>query len=308
MSALGQALADYLTMRRAMGYKLVRDGKLLAQFVAYLDDLGADTVTTELALTWATLPAGGSASWWANRLTIVRGFAAYLHTLDPTAEVPPARLLPAGSRRATPYLYSDDQIAALIAAAGTLRFALRTATYRTLLGLLAVTGMRVGEAIRLDRDDIDHKHGLLLVRDGKFGKSRELPLHPSTSRALRDYERTRDRLCPSPSTPALLVSTAGTRLLYYNVDWTFLKLVRRAGLRPRSASCRPRLHDLRHTFAVRTILDAYRSGGDVHARLALLATYLGHVDPAKTYWYLSAAPELMALAGQRLERHLEARR
>jgi integrase/recombinase XerD len=238
----------------------------------------------------------------------VRGFAAYLHTLDPTAAVPPAGLLPAGSRRATPYLYSDDQIAALIAAADTLRFALRTATYRTLIGLLAVTGMRVGEAIRLDRDDIDDTHGVLLVHDSKFGKSRELPLHPSTLRALRDYERARDRLCPSPNTPAVLVSTAGTRLLYYNVSWTFLKLVRRAGLRPRSASCRPRLHDLRHTFAVRTILDAYRSGGDVHARLALLSTYLGHVDPAKTYWYLSAAPELMALAGRRLERHLEGRR
>jgi len=221
--------------------------------------------------------------------------------------VPAAELLPGRPRRATPYLYSDVEIAALIAAADTLRFPLRVATYKTLIGLLAVTGMRVGEAIRLDRDDLDLAHELLVVRDGKFGKSRELPLQPSTIRALRDYLRLRDRLHPAPSAPALLISPAGTRLLYCNVHATFRQLRRRAGLQPRSASCRPRIHDLRHTFAVRTLLDAYRSEADVQARLPLLSTYLGHVDPGATYWYLSAAPELLALAGERLERHLEAR-
>ena len=145
------------------------------------------------------------------------------------------------------------------------------------------------------------------MRDSKFGKSRELPLHPSTIRALRDYLRLRDRLHPSPSAPALFISPAGTRLLYCNVHATFRKLRRSAGLKPRSASCRPRIHDLRHTFAIRTLLDGYRSDGDVQPRLALLATYLGHVNPDSTYWYLSAAPELLALAGQRLERHLEGR-
>jgi len=304
MTALRQALADYLTMRRRLGYKLERAGKLLAQFVAYLGDVGADTVTVEHALAWASLPAGGDPSWWSYRLSVVRGFAVYLRTLDPATEVPAAELMPWRPRRATPYPYSDEEIAALLAAAGTLRFPLRVATYQTLIGLLAVTGLRVGEAIRLDRGDIDFAHELLVVRDSKFGKSREVPLHPSTMQALRAYLYRRDRLQPPPSAPALFISPAGTRLLYCNVHSTFRQLRRRAGLQPRSASCRPRIHDLRHTFAIRTVLDAYRADADVQARLPLLSTYLGHVDPGATYWYLSAAPELLALAGQRLERHL----
>ena len=243
-------------------------------------------------------------SWWAHRLSVVRGFATYLHTIDPATRVPPRDLLPARRRRATPYLYSDDEINALIAAAGKLRFPLRVATYQTLIGLLAVTGLRVGEA---DRGDIDFEHGLLIVRNSKFGKSREVPLHPTTVEALRGYLRRRDRLHPAPSTPAVFISIAGSRLLYCNVNWTFLQLVRAAGLEPRSASCRPRLHDLRHSFAVRSLLDCYRAGGEAAARLPLLSTYLGHVDPGTTYWYLSAAPELLGLAGQRLERSLGGR-
>jgi integrase len=307
MNPLREALTNYLTIRRALGYKLVRAGKLLAQFVAYLEGIGAKTVTTEHAIAWARLPAGGDVNWWAHRLSAVRCFATYLHTLDPRAEVPARDLLPVRPQRATPYLYSDEEIRSLIEACRGLRSPLRVATYRTLIGLLAVTGLRVGEAIRLDREDIDFSQDVLLVREGKFGKSRELPLHPTTLRALRSYLRERVRLYPSPSTPALFISPAGTRLLYCNVSWTFLKLVRSAGLKPRSAACRPRLHDLRHAFAVRTVLDAYRSGGDVQARLPLLSTYLGHVNPASTYWYLSAAPELLAMASGRLESHLESR-
>jgi integrase len=238
---------------------------------------------------------------------VVRGFATYLHSVDPAAEVPPVDLLPARSRRATPYLYSSEDIAALIAAAGTVRFPLRAATHQALIGLLAVSGLRVGEAIRLDRDDLDFEHGLLIVRNSQFGKSREVPLHATTVQALRSYLRRRDRLHPPPSAPAVFISTAGTRLLYCNVNWTFLRLVRRAGLVPRSASCRPRLHDLWHSFAVRTVLEGYLADGDLQARLSLLSTYLGHVDPGATYWYLSAAPELLALAGQRLARHLGGR-
>jgi len=302
-----QALADYLRIRRALGYKLERAGKLLPQFVDYLEQIGAEAVTSEQALAWATLPAGGSGRWWAFRLSMVRGFAAYLHSLDPVHQVPPADLLPRRSRRTTPYLYPDEEIAALLAAAGILRSRLRVATYRTLIGLLAVTGLRVGEAIRLDRGDLDFAHELLVVRDSKFGKSREVPLHASTARALRGYLRRRDRLHPPPSTPALFISPAGTRLLYCNVHATFRQLRRRAGLQPRSASCRPRIHDLRHTFAIRTLLDGYQTDGDVQRQLSLLATYLGHVHPDSTYWYLSAAPELLALAGQRLERHLRGR-
>jgi integrase len=303
VSPLRQALAGYLGVRRALGYKLARPEKLLGQFISYLETAGATTITVEHALAWATLPAG-DASWHAYRLSAVRGFAAYLRTTDPSAEVPPADLIPWRPRRATPYLYSDSDITTLIAAAASLRFPLRTATYQTLIGLLAVTGMRVGEAIRLDRPDADLDGGVLTVRQSKFGKSRLVPLHPTTTAALRGYLRLRDRLHPHPSVPAMFISPAGTRLMYCNVHSTFQRLARQAGLQPRSASCRPRIHDLRHSFAVASLLDAYSCGQDGQARLALLSTYLGHVDPAATYWYLSAAPELLAMAGQRLEHHL----
>jgi integrase len=301
-AALHDALGDYLRMRRALGYRLVRPEKLLNQFLDHLHAAGVTTVTSEAALAWSCLPAGGDGNWWAYRLSVVRGFATYLHTLDPATEIPAADLLPWQVRRASPYLYSTADIAALLTAADSLSTPLRRATIATLIGLLAVTGMRVGEAIALDRADLDQRHGLLVVRHGKFGKSRELVLHDSTVAALRGYLRERDRLHPSPSSPALLISTAGTRLRYCNVHWTFHRLVQEAGLTPRSASCRPRIHDLRHSFAVASMLDAYAAGQDGQTRLTLLSTYLGHVDPAGTYWYLSASPELLALAGQRLER------
>jgi len=304
MNPLSQALSDYLTIRRALGYKLKRDEKLLTQFLTYLEEIDQQHVSTEAALAWATLPAGAHRSWWANRLSIVRGFAAYLRTIDPSTEVPSAGLLPWRPCRATPYLYSEEDIAALLAATATLRTPHRVATYRTLIGMLTVTGMRVGEAIALDRHDFDATNGLLIVHKGKFGKSRELPLHSSTVDALHRYLQRRDRPGSATNIPAMLVSTAGTRLLYCNVQWTFSRLVRRADLKPRSVSCRPRLHDLRHGFAISTVLDSYRDCADPATRLPLLSTYLGHIDPAKTYWYLTASPELLALAGRRLERHL----
>ncbi len=307
MIPLRPALADYLAVRRALGYKLQRTEKLLHQFIDYLQAGGTDRVTVDAALAWATLPAEGDVNWWAGRLTVVRGFARYLCTLDPETEVPPVDVLPARSHRAVPYLYDDKEIVALMDAAQVLRFPLRVLTYRTLIGLLAVTGMRVGEAIRLDIDDVDFEHGLLAIHLTKFGKSRELPLHSSTLGVLAAYLRRREELHPHAKAPSFFISPAGTRLLYCNVHWTFLRLVREAGLKPRSNACRPRPHDLRHSFAVKTVLDAYRTNADVAARLPLLSTYLGHVNPGHTYWYLSAAPELLALAGQRLERSLAER-
>lgn len=196
----------------------------------------------------------------------------------------------------------------MIVAAESLRFSVRTATYQTLIGLLAVTGMRVGEAIRLDRDDFDPVSGVVLVRWTKFNKTRELPLHPSTVSALSLYLSERAKTMAPERSPALFISPAGARLLYCNVQWTFKMLVQRAGLKARSGSCRPRIHDLRHSFAVHSLLQAYQDGHDPQAQMALLSTYLGHVDPAGTYWYLSAAPELMALAAQRLEAHQAGRR
>jgi integrase len=301
--ALRDELGDYLTMRRALGYRLARPEKLLNQFLDYLQDAGIGIVTVQAALDWARMPAGGDMNWWAYRLSVVRGFATYLHTLDASVEVPATDLLPWRARRACPYLYSGSDIAALIAAASSLSTPLRRATLATFIGLLAVTGMRVGEAIALDRDDLDTRHGLLMVRHGKFNKSRELVLHPSTIDALRGYLRRRDQLHPSPQSPALFISAAGTRLIYCNVHWTFHRLVQLAGLTPRSAACRPRIHDLRHSFAVASMLDAYAAGEDGQARLTLISTYLGHVDPGGTYWYLSASPELLGLAAQRLQQH-----
>jgi integrase len=302
MNGLDQAVADYLTIRRALGYKLEHHGRLLPQFVDYLHEIGTTRITVEHAMAWAMMPTGSTARWWRARLSVVRGFALWLAASDPATEVPPADLLPCPRHRAIPYLYSDNDIAALLAAAGTIRSVSRAATYQTLIGLLCVTGMRIGEAISLDRSDLDLRLGLLVVRSGKFGKSRQLPLHGTTVAALRGYLELCDRLEPHPSTGALFISTVGTRLVYRNVSRTFRQLTQRAGLMPRSAS-RPRLHDLRHSFAVNTIIDGYRTGVDVQARLALLSTYLGHVDPANTYWYLSAAPELLALASERLDQH-----
>jgi integrase len=304
---LRDALADYLVLRRALGYRLVRPQTLLNQFLDYLEDDNASVVTVHAALSWARQSVHADANWWGYRLSVVRGFATYLHTLDQAHEVPAADLLPRRTHRATPYLYSDQDIAALVGAAQSLPTPLRRATFATLVGLLGVTGMRVGEAIALDRDDVDLNVGLLVVRHGKFDKARELVLHPSTSDALRRYLADQTRMATSQRCAALFVSNVGTRLLYRNVQRAFQQLVHIAGLPPRAGSCRPRIHDLRHSFAVRSMLDAYTAGQDGQARLALISTYLGHVHPTSTYWYLSASPELMAAAGKRLETHLAGR-
>ena len=304
MTPLRLALVDYLAVRRALGYKLDREGKVLDRFLTYLEERGAQTITVEHALAWTQLPAGASTSTLFIRLSAIRGFASHLQAIDPATEIPPVSLLPRRRRQAIPYLYSDQQIAALIGAAATLRPSHRAATYRTLIGLLAVTGMRRGEVIRLDRDDFDQPAGLIVVRHTKFGKSRELPLHSSTVEVLRRYLRRTDRPKAAAGTDAVFVSATGARVSRSSVHHTFQQLLARAGIKPRSPSCRPRPHDLRHSFAVRTILDGYRDDGEVEGRLAALSTYMGHANPADTYWYLSAAPELMQLAARRLERHL----
>jgi integrase/recombinase XerD len=302
MSRLHQALADYLTMRRALGYKMDKAERLLGQFTAFAGERGETHIRTETALAWATLPSGADVIWTSRRLAEVRLFARHLHTLDPRTEVPPADLLPAHVRRATPYLYTPQEIAALMQAAVILRGSHVQATYRTLIGLLAATGMRIGEAISLDRDDFDASSGMVTIRHGKFDKARALPLHPSTVAALDDYLRRDDRPRKG-NTPTLLISSTGKRLRYTVVQPIFHKLLQHCGIGPRSAACRPRIHDLRHSFAVSTIVDDYRSGNP-GSRLAILSTYLGHADPGATDWYLSAAPELLGLAGDRLECHL----
>ena len=301
---LSGKVSEYLQVRRALGYRLERSELLLRQFVDYCATHGQTELTIDVAVNWATLPQA-SPGWWGQRLSVVRCFASWLQASVPGTEVPPIDVLPARNRRAVPYLYTDAEVAALMAAARHLRWPLQQLTYETLVGLLAVTGMRLGEATSLDREDVDLVSGLLVVRNAKFGKSRQLSLHPSTIGALRRYSRRRDQLCPSPRSNNFLLSSAGTKLVHCNVGQSFRKMARLAGLVPRSARCRPRIHDFRHSFAVRTLVDWHRAGADVQALLPLLSTWMGHVDPKATYWYLSAAPELLGAAAARLEQTFE---
>ena len=300
MSALGQSVEDYLSIRRTLGYKLVDESRLLMDFAAFVDQHGGVAVTTELAVAWAMGPQGSSPGWWATRLSMVRGFARHHQTIDPLSEIPPVGLLPRRNHRPTPYLYSDDDVVALLTAARTLTPQLRAATYETLIGLLASTGMRIGEAMRLDDSDIDWAGSVVTVNNSKFGRSRLVPVHSSTLDALRSYTDLRERLCPHPSAPSVFVSARAARLAHSTINHNFHRLLDQADLGRAAAGRRPRVHDLRHSFAVKTLLDWYRDGADVQGRLPALSAYLGHVQPSGTYWYLTAAPELLALAADRL--------
>ncbi len=299
MTGLVGAAEEYLALRRSVGFKLNGAGPLLSDFASYLASNGAETITTEVALTWAL--RSPSPSQAAFRLQTVRTFASYLQAIDPRTEVPPAGLLTDPGRRSVPYLYSETEIASLMAAARALSPALWAATCETVIGLLWATGMRIGEVLRLDRSDVDFDTGVLTVWETKFNKSRHVPLAVSTLSALADYDRHRrkSRLCPDP--PNFFVSMAGRRLHYRGFSTAFIGLLAATGIPSVPVTRRPRIHDLRHSFAVTTLLRWYRTGEDVQALLPRLSTYLGHADPASTYWYLSAAPELLALAAERLE-------
>ncbi len=292
------AAADYVATRRAMGYKFAYQGQMVEQFAAHLDEVGAEHLTIAHALSWAMQPAGAAPVWWAVRLSTARGFARFLTALDPATEIPPVGLLPRPSHRIVPYIYSDADIARLRQAAGQLHPEHRGDTYQTLIGLISVTGMRVGELVRLDRDDVDLDHSLLTIRNTKFGKSRQLPLHPTTVEAITAYARRRDQRRPVPKAPSLFTSAIGTRLLRDNVCTVFPRLVREVGLRSLNRRRPPRLHDMRHSFAVTTLVGWYRDGLDVERRLPLLSTWLGHSDPRHTYWYLSAVPDRLGLLAE----------
>jgi integrase/recombinase XerD len=301
MSTLHQALADYLRVRRRLGFKLVSDQRLLESFVSFLEHAGAERITTELALMWARMPVDAHPHRWRQRLGIVRAFARYVATIDPSSEVPSEDLLPAHRPRVAPYIYSPAEIAALMQAAGALTPSPRAATYRTVIGLMATTGVRLGEALGLDRQDVDLEDGALHVR-ARQHKQREVPLHPTTTRALRDYARTRDQRRPKPQSPAFFLNLRGGRLRNPEFNHWFAELIQTIGLEGAGERVRPRPHDLRHTMAVRTLLDWHHAGEDVDRRMPELSTFLGHDQPESTYWYLQAVPELMALISARLER------
>lgn len=307
MKSLRAYVDDYLRLRRALGYKLERHGRLLPQLLNYLEAAGAGTITSELAICWARQPTGAHPRHWAARLAIARGFAAYMHTIDPRTEVPPANVFAVRYRRPTPYLWSEEDIRRLLEAARTLHQPLRAASFDALFGLLAVSGMRVGEAIALDLEDVDLERGVITIREqtAKLERARLVPLHTTSVEALEQYVRTRQRLCPRPRSRAFFLSDIGTRIDRSAVSKTLRKITIALGLRTETA--RPRAHDLRHGFAVSTLIEWQRSGVRIDERIVALSTYLGHISPADTYWYLTATPELMGAAAQRLERRFGGR-
>ncbi len=303
MNSLRDTLVDYLALRRALGYKLVEDGRVLEHFVAFVEQAGSSHITTEIALHWATQSSKASPVHQAHQLSRVRLFAEYLSGIDPQTQIPPRGLLQGHYQRRAPYIYSEHQIYSLVTAAGQLPSAtgLRACTYATLLGLLAVTGLRIGEAIALDTDDVNLGEQVLLVRQSKFGKDRLVPIHQTTVEVLGDYVAMCGRCHPHSSSRALFLAERGTRVTDCMARQTFILLSQRIGLRAPEDHHGPRLHDLRHTFAVRTVQHWYREGLDIDAQMPRLATFLGHGHVSDTYWYLSAVPQLMALAGARFD-------
>jgi integrase len=306
MSQLREALDQYLCLRRSLGFALREPEVILRKFVAFAEDEGAAYITTDLMLSWAQRRSKAQPATKAAWLATVRRFALWQSASDPRTEVPPESLPPERYRRQRPYIYTDEEIERLLRAAAQLPSAtgLRGLTYATYFGLIAVTGMRMSEGIALDRGDVDLHQGVLTIRRTKFGKSRLVPVHSSTRAALRRYAEQRDSILPRVTMPAFLVAEHGTRITQWSTRYNFAKVSQQVGLRVPARGRRhgrgPRLHDLRHRFAVQTLINWYRAGLDVEREIPKLSTYLGHVHVNDTYWYIEAVPELLQLATQRL--------
>jgi integrase/recombinase XerD len=303
----GKAIEDYVDMRRGLGFKLVEAKVGLLNFASFLEQRDAAHITITLAMEWAQQDKSAPPAEWAKRLSFIRGFARHWSAYDSQTEVPPCGLLPHRPGRARPYLYSEDEARQLLAAAQRCRSIdpLRPSTYYCLIGLLAVTGLRLGDALNLRTEDLDRSQGILTIRGAKFGKSRLVPLHATTQEVLTDYGNRRDLRFGLRSEAFFFVNKNGNRLDKGEVHRMFYVLSRQIGLRAVDASRGPRLHDFRHRFAVETLVQWYRSGQGVERRLPVLSTYLGHSHVADTYWYLSACPELMGLAVKRFEDYWE---
>ena len=313
MNTLREAVREYLEMRRSLGFKLCEAGKALIDFVTFLEQHNASSITQALALAWAQQPANAQPAWWAQRLSFVRGFARYRSATDRRTQIPPCGLLPFQPRRARPYLYSDEEIRKLLCAALGMRCRyergkLRPWVYHSLFGLLSVSGLRLIEARNLKLEDVDLKTAVLTIRGTKFGKTRLVPLHRSTCQVLAEYMTRRQRHWAGQAVSSyLFVTSRGNRLDSGDIHRTFYALSRQIGLRNSSDSHGPRLHDMRHRFATNTLVRWYRAGYNPERKLPLLAAYLGHVHVADTQWYLEGSPELMREAMQRLQQCWEGR-
>jgi len=303
MKSLAQAVADYLALRRSLGFKLREYGDCLHEFVSFLEKNGSSHLTNKLAVEYATQRQDEKPVSWSRRLGIIRGFARYRFGADPRTEIPPIGLLRFRSQRARPYLYSQAEIRRLLEAALEMKtqYQLQRHTYYCLFGLLAVTGLRLGEAIRLQPQDVDLAAGVLTVRGAKFGKSRLVPLHPSTRAVLRDYAKRRDEFLAGRPTPYFLMTGRGKRMEKSNLSLVFRALSRQIGIRKPGVRHGPRLHDFRHRFAIETLLRWYRSGEEIARRMPVLSTYLGHLNVSGTYWYLGSTPELITAASKLIE-------
>ena len=302
MKNLEASIQEYLIIRRSLGYKLKGTESYLYEFADFLMKRKRHTISTALALEWIAQPQGRSHTSRAQRLSVVRLFAEFRKITDPKTEVPPKYLLPCRPRRAVPHIYSDEELGQLLEAflaAPTTE--LRRCTRYTIFGLLTVTGCRVGEILGLAVGDVNLRKGFLTIRNAKFGKSRIIPIHPTTAQALKRYVRIRNFYLGSTPLKRFFVSQFGNPVDAGDLKRLFVKISKEIGLRRAEAHHGPRLHDLRHSFAVRTILTWYRNEVDVDANMPLLSTYLGHIKPSDTYWYLTGVPELLSLAATRLE-------
>ena len=306
MSALRKAMQQYLSLRRSLGFKLINVGSILESFVAFAERETAPHVTTDLALRWAMLSTAKEPATLADRLNTVRRFAIWRSATDMHTEVPPKNLMPYRYHRKPPYIYSDEEIERLVRTAHKLPSpkSLRGPTYATLFGLIAATGMRISEAVSLDRQDVDLEESVLRIRKSKFRKSRLVPVHVTTRDALSDYAENRDRVLPKLKSVAFFVSERGTRVTHWAARDNFAVVSRQIGIRKKikgkRVGCGPRLHDMRHRFAAQTLVDWYRAGINVEGEIHKLSTYLGHAHVNDTYWYLEAVPELLELATQKL--------
>ena len=306
MSALREAIQQYLSLRRSLGFKLIKVESTLRSFVAFAEREAASHITTDLALRWVKLSTAKEPATLADRFNIVRRFAIWRSATDVHTEVPPKNFMPYRYHRKPPYIYSDEEIQSLVGAARKLSSpkGLRAPTYATLFGLIAATGMRISEAVFLDRQDVDLKESVLSIRKSKFRKSRLIPVHVTTRDALLDYANNRDQIFHRLQSVAFFVSERGTRVTHWAARDNFAVASRQIGLRKKikgkRVGCGPRLHDMRHRFAAQTLVDWYRAGINVEREIHKLSTYLGHAHVNDTYWYLEAVPELLELATQKL--------
>lgn len=304
MKSLTTSLHDYINLRRSLGYKLAEPERYLKGFIKFLKKKNCQYITVKLATEWATLPRDAKLATWSQRLSIVRLFARYRTAEDPRTEVPPSYLLSQQPDRATPYIYSEQEIQQLLKACQLLLSkGLRHHTYFTFFGLIAVTGCRINELISLNREDFDVKNRWIIIRNSKCDKSRLLPLHQTTVQQLKKYIKIRDQF-PVHDVNAFFLSDRGIRITEWSTRHVFIQISKKIGLRNVFDSYGPRIHDIRHRFAILTLLNWYREGANINKKIILLSTYLGHKKPTDTYWYVTGTHELLAQATAKLEKNI----